>query len=434
LKNFPPFTSSNLTNSLRIVALLALGCISVEAKTIVVTSSIAKALSEAADGDTVLVEGPQSFKEHVVVTNGVHLVGANSPVIDGGGQGTTLVLSAPHATASGLVIRNSGHDLTRVDSGVLINADNVSVKNCRVETDGFGIYLRGANNCSINQNVVLGGTSLAPSARGNGVHLWKAQRNLIINNIVREKRDGMYFSYADYNIIAGNQVSDTRFGIHYMYSHQNQLLTNALSRNAVGATLMFSRQALVQGNIVTANRRHGMVLKQFDSSRVIGNVVCGQNRGFFVQQANQNRFEGNLIATNDIGLYLSNISEDNVFTGNAFIRNTDQVWQPPFESGQGRKGPNAFHEHGRGNYWSDYTGTDRNHDGIGDTPYHETDAFGYIVDRHPAARIFAMSPAVALLRKGEELMPVLDTEGVTDLAPLMTSPWSSSNPLLFATH
>jgi parallel beta-helix repeat protein len=165
-----------------------------------------------------------------------------------------------------------------------------------------------------------------------------------------------------------------------------------------------------------------MVLKQVDNSRITRNVVAGQNRGFFVQQANQNRFEGNVIATNDIGLYLSNISEENVFVGNAFIRNTDQVWQPPFESEQGRKGPNAFSENGCGNYWSDYTGSDRNRDGIGDTPYHETDVYGYIVDRHPDARVFALSPALALLRKGEELMPLLDTTGVTDLAPLMNPP------------
>jgi nitrous oxidase accessory protein NosD len=62
----------------------------------------------------------------------------------------------------------------------------------------------------------------------------------------------------------------------------------------------------------------------------------------------------------------------------------------------------------------------RNHDGIGDTPYHETDVFGYIVDRHPQARIFALSPAVALLRKGEELLPLLDTPGVTDTSPMMS--------------
>jgi nitrous oxidase accessory protein len=350
-------------------------------------------------------------------------------VIDGDGEGTPLTLAAENATANGLVVRNSGHDLAKVDSGILVRADRVSVIDCRIENDGFGVYLRGVNECRIERNQVVGSDKAPASGRGNGIHLWKAQRNRIVGNTVREKRDGLYFSYADYNLIAANNVSQTRFAIHYMYSHQNQLLTNVLTDNAVGATLMFSRQALVQGNIVTANRRHGIVLKQFDSSRVIGNVICGQNRGLFVQQANQNRFEGNLIATNDIGLYLSNISEENVFIGNAFVRNTDQVWQPPFETSQGRKGPNAFSEHGRGNYWSDYTGSDRNHDGLGDTPYHETDAFGYIVDRHPTARVFAMSPAVALLRKGEELMPVLDTEGVTDLAPLIKSPWQGSSLL-----
>jgi hypothetical protein len=45
--------------------------------------------------------------------------------------------------------------------------------------------------------------------------------------------------------------------------------------------------------------------------------------------------------------------------------------------------------------------------------------FGYIVDRHPEARIFSLSPAVALLRKGEELLPLLDTPGVTDTGPLI---------------
>jgi nitrous oxidase accessory protein len=207
-----------------------------------------------------------------------------------------------------------------------------------------------------------------------------------------------------------------------MYSHKNQLLGNSLTHNVVGATLMFSRQLVVEGNLMAANRRHGMVLKQIDNSRIADNVLTGQNRGFFVQQANQNRFEGNLIATNDIGLYMSNLSEENVFVGNAFTRNTAQVWQPPFETEQGRNSPNSFSEKGRGNYWSDYTGADRNHDGIGDTPYHQTDVFGYIVDRHPQARILALSPALALLRKGEELVPLLDTAGVTDFAPLINPP------------
>ncbi len=389
------------------------------AATVPVTDSISSAIARAQAGDTVLVSGPMVFHERIVIGKSIHLLGTNSPVIDGGGSGKPVTIAVADVEVSGIVVRNSGRDLVAFDCGILVNAPRTRVHDCRIESDAFGIYVRGSNDCVVEQNEIFGSKDLAAAKRGNGIHLWKTKRDRIVGNIIHDKRDGVYLSYADDSVIAGNRVWDTRFGIHYMYSHQNRLLTNSLADNAVGATLMFGRQLLVEGNILAGNRRHGLVLKQIDDSRILRNVVAGQNRGFFVQQANQNRFEGNIIATNDIGLYLSNASEENVFVGNAFLRNTDQVWQPPFETDQGRKGPNSFSEHGRGNYWSDYTGSDRNHDGIGDTPYHETDVFGYIVDRHPAARVLALSPALAVLRKGEELMPLLDTTGVTDLAPLM---------------
>lgn len=407
--------------SLAITALLISPALA-KGTTIPVTNSISEAIAAAQAGDTVLIPGPGVFHEHVVLGKSVRLLGTNAPVIDADGIGTPLTITGVEAKACRLVLKNSGRDLGGFDSGVMITASRVTVWDCRIEVPAFGIYLRGADECVLRGNEIWGSTNLASASRGNGIHLWKTQRNRIEGNTIHDKRDGMYFSYANNNLIAGNRIWNTRFGIHYMYSHQNRLLTNSLVRNTVGATLMFSRQSLIEGNIVSGNRRHGMILKQVDNSTIRNNFIAGQNRGFFIQQASQNRFEGNVIATNDIGLYLSNCSEQNVFVGNAFIRNGDQVWQPPFETAQGGRGPNLFTEKGRGNYWSDYVGNDRNQDGIGDTPYHETDAFGYLVDRHPAARVFALSPAVALLRKGEDLLPLLDTAGVTDTAPLMLPP------------
>jgi nitrous oxidase accessory protein len=381
--------------------------------------TLAEAVCHARAGDTILLSGPTVYCEHVVVDKPLRIVGTNAPVLDGGGTGTVLSVQAPNVVVDGLVIRNSGNDLGAYDSAVMVMAPGVTVRNCRIENNGFGVYLRAATNCLVEANEILGDASIASAKRGNGIHLWKTKGNQLFRNRIHDKRDGMYFSYADDSTIAGNRVWNTRFGIHYMYSHQNRLLTNVLTGNAVGATLMFSRGSLVQGNQVIANRRHGLLFKQLDNSRIVGNVISGQNRGLFVQQAVQNRFEGNVISTNDIGLYLSNCSEQNVFVGNAFINNSDQVWQPPFESEQGRLSPNAFSERGRGNYWSDYSGSDRDQNGVGDTPYHETEVFGRILDQHPQARLLALSPALALLRKGEELLPVLDTRGVTDFYPLM---------------
>jgi len=347
------------------------------------------------------------------------LLGTNAPVLDGEMTGTPLTVAAAGVEVRGLLIRNSGHDLTSFDSGVMILSNNATVADCRIENEAFGIYIRGADGCHITNNDIVGPGELAPSKRGNGIHLWKTKANEIISNRIRDKRDGMYFSYADGNLVANNEVRDTRFGIHYMYSHANRLLSNSLTANIVGATLMFSRDSVVSGNKVVANRRHGILFKQVDRSRISGNFIAGHNRGLFIQQATQNRFEGNTIATNDIGVYLSNCSEQNLFVGNNFIANTDQIWQPTDEVDAGRLASNKFYEDGRGNFWSDYTGSDRDGDGIGDTPYHETDVFGYIVERHPDARALSLSPAVALLRKGEELVPLLDAPGVTDVFPLM---------------
>jgi len=389
------------------------------AATVRVADSIARAVAEANAGDTILISGPAIFHEHVVIEKTLRIVATNSAVIDADGSGTPLTIRAADVVVSGLILRNGGRDLGKADAGLMIDGPRARVASCRVEGGAFGIYLHGINSCAVVDNTILGDTNLPPAQRGNGIHLWNSKSNVIAGNFIFGTRDGAYFSYADRNLIASNRIEQTRFGIHYMYSHENRLVGNTLTGNAVGAALMFARNCEVAGNRAFANRRHGILLKQVEHSVFARNIVTGQNRGFFIQQAVGNRFEQNEISQNDIGLYLSNQSEENIFVGNAFVDNTEQVWQPIDEFEKGQLASNQFSDHGRGNFWSDYTGADANHDGIGDTPYHQTDAFGYIVNRHPEARVFALSPATALLRKGEELLPVLDSQGVTDPAPLM---------------
>lgn len=384
--------------------------------------ALKEAVRRAQPGDTLLVSGSEGvYPGKLWLNKPIRIIGTNNAVISGTGTGSVILVTAPRAEIHNIEIRNSGADLTTLDSAILVEADGVTVANCSVFSPAFGIYLRAANHCRIVSNTISGDPALAPSKRGNGVHLWKTRTNVVAFNRIFDKRDGLYLSFADHTEIRGNDVRNTRFGIHYMYSHYNRLIGNMLTANAVGATLMFSQQSLIEGNTAFANRRHGMVFKQLDNSVIRANRIVGQNRGFFVQQATANRFEANVVATNDIGVYLSNGSEQNVFVGNVFQHNVDQVWQPPYEAEQGRRGPNQFFENRRGNFWSDYTGADRNGDGVGDTPYHETDVFGYLVERYPDARVFTMSPAVSALRRAEQLMPVLDTVGVVDLFPLMSA-------------
>ena len=64
------------------------------AETVVAKDSIAAALACAHAGDTVLVGGPALFHERLVIDKSIRLVGADSPVLDGGGIGAPLTIQA----------------------------------------------------------------------------------------------------------------------------------------------------------------------------------------------------------------------------------------------------------------------------------------------------------------------------------------------------
>jgi nitrous oxidase accessory protein NosD len=58
-------------------------------------------------------------------------------------------------------------------------------------------------------------------------------------------------------------------------------------------------------------------------------------------------------------------SSNNTFYHNSFINNTQHVHIET--AGHANSWDNGYPS--GGNYWSDYNGTEANHDGIGDTPY-----------------------------------------------------------------
>ncbi|MFI5042607.1 MAG: nitrous oxide reductase family maturation protein NosD, partial [Acidimicrobiales bacterium] len=83
-------------------------------------STIAAALAAAADGDTVIVP-PGIHREHLVVERPVHLVGSPGAVLDGGGEGTVLRITAPGVEVRGLTVRASGDSYTTEDAGIRID-------------------------------------------------------------------------------------------------------------------------------------------------------------------------------------------------------------------------------------------------------------------------------------------------------------------------
>jgi parallel beta-helix repeat protein len=99
-------------------------------------------------------------------------------------------------------------------------------------------------------------------------------------------------------------------------------------------------------------------LQTGNGSRIEGNriEVCGTA---IATDGNDNTISGNLFKNCATGVvFTSPGSSGNIVHGNDFIDNSVQARD---------NGSNAWDRDGRGNYWSDYTGTDGNSDGIGDS-------------------------------------------------------------------
>jgi nitrous oxidase accessory protein NosD len=91
-------------------------------------------------------------------------------------------------------------------------------------------------------------------------------------------------------------------------------------------------------------------------------------KGSATDSGESNIFYANHVANNGVGADINPYPENNVTANlyhNNFIGNAHQVaavQEVPY-------GSDSFDNGKEGNYWSDYTGTDADGDGIGDTPY-----------------------------------------------------------------
>ena len=148
-------------------------------------------------------------------------------------------------------------------------------------------------------------------------------------------------------------------------------------------------------------------------------VPGAEGKAIFIYNSLFNQITGNLFSSSDLGIHLTAGSEDNRFSGNAFISNKEQV---KYVSNRLQ---DWSHE-GRGNYWSDYLGWDLDNDGIGDTHYHPNDGIDMLLWKYPSARVLMNSPAVETLRWVQRQFPVFRPPGVSDSRPLMNSPYPLS--------
>lgn len=366
---------------------------------------LADAISAASTGDTIRVAGG-SFEGNLVIDRSVTLLGEGWPVIDGGGAGTIVEVSAPDVTIRGFVIRNSGTLLEAEDAGVSVGADRASVIGNRIENVLFGVYMREADSCLVKDNRITGYAQLGPARQGDLVRAWYSSAVRIENNVLEHGRDLIVW-FSDHSIVRGNTVSNARYGVHLMYDRDCEVSYNTFIRNSVGAYIMYSRRIVLEGNSVAYNRGasgFGVGLKDLDDSRLVNNCIVDNRVGVFIDNSPREidssmLFEKNMIAYNDQGILLPASVERTRVIDNSFMDNYEHVTVP----GGGRVPEVAWH----GNYWSGYAGYDADGDERGDVPYRSDELFENLIGHHPKLRVFVYSPAMQALSLAASAFPVV---------------------------
>lgn len=374
------------------------------------------ALGRADPGATLILD-PGTHAGPLVIDRPVRLVGRPGAVVAGDGSGSVVRIDAPDVSLRGLTIVGSGLALAEEDSAVFVTARaaRAVIEGNTLRDNLIGVYLKGPAEARVLDNEIIGRRDAWVNRRGNGVQIWNATGAAVVGNRFRYGRDGVFVTTARRVRFDANHFADLRFAVHYMYSHDGRVSDNVSRGNHLGYALMYSDRVSVRGNLSDGDRDHGILMNFANHGRVEGNTVRGgAEKCLFVYNANRNHIRHNRFRDCAIGIHHTG-SAGNVVAGNAFIGNRTQVKYVGTRD-------LIWAEAGRGNYWSDNPGFDVNGDGIAERPYRPNDIMDAIVWRQPLAAVLQRSPAAAVLRWAQSVLPGLTPGGVVDPAPLMAPP------------
>ena len=389
-------------------------------------SRIQPLIDAARPGDT--VEVPRArYEENLLIDKPLVLRGLDRPTISGGLKGDTIRVTAPDVVIEGLIVADSGDSLKDQNAGIYIRpgAHRAVVRRCDLTYNLFGLWIEKANDVVVQDNVITGKRDYPSAQRGNGVQLYNTTGARIVGNRISFVRDALYVDVSHRARFERNLLHHSRYGTHYMNSYWNLWEDNDSWENRGGLALMEVRDQVVRNNRAWNNSDHGIMLRTLQDSVVEGNLVMRNARGFFIYDVEYMTLRDNLVADNDIGVHLSAGSTRNQVDGNDFIRNREQV-----------KYVGARDEPwggGKGNYWSNYRGWDRDGDGRGDVPYEANDMVDRLSWQHPMMKLLLGSPAVQVLRMVGQQFPLLRVPSVVDPRPRM-EPGGNAQRLLDRAH
>jgi len=194
--------------------------------------SIQKAVENATNGDEIqITEG--SYSEHVVVNRSVSIIGGGheTTIIDGGGQGDVLRITADNVQLANLSVTGSGSRSPDYGAGIRVFGNNSTISNVLLKNNTHGIIMEQASFGSIMECEFL-------NINRDGIRLERSNKTTISeNNISIDGDSAVNVIRSDHVIISKNSIDNYQkeFGF-FNYPKYGVTLTESSSAMITGNT------------------------------------------------------------------------------------------------------------------------------------------------------------------------------------------------------
>jgi len=243
-------------------------------------------------------------------------------------------------------------------------------------------------SCIISDNMFVGNDQAILCTRGSqsisGNNLTGNSQGIIFqtqNNVLRDNRftnNSKSLIINGANFVNDVDSSNTVNGkpICYWVNRQGETVPS----NA-GLVILANCANITVQRLVLSDQANGILLAYTMNSTVTSNLITNNANGIFFYGSTGNRIIANNITNNGYAVYIGGAtvaflggtasytpSSDNLFHHNNFVNNSQTVYDAAGSQWvNSAPSANSWDNGAAGNFWSDYSGTDANDDGVGDS-------------------------------------------------------------------